>query len=55
MAELDQQATGVVATIRLHMRAGKTSDPFALEVICERAGNALRETLDRPLVSQRRE
>lgn len=47
VAELDQQATGIVATIRLSMRADKSSDPFALEVICERGGSALRETLDR--------
>ncbi|MGE3642584.1 MAG: hypothetical protein AB7F96_01900 [Beijerinckiaceae bacterium] len=47
VAELDQQATGIVAAIRLHQRAKKGSDRFELEVICGRGGSALRETLDR--------
>lgn len=47
VAELDQQATGIVAAIRLHQRAKKDNDPFGLELICERGGGALRETLDR--------
>ncbi|MCC2096566.1 MAG: hypothetical protein KDJ29_06720 [Hyphomicrobiales bacterium] len=47
VAELDQQATGVVATIRLHMRAKGDSDLDGLEAICSRGGNTIRETLER--------
>jgi hypothetical protein len=47
VAELDQQATGIVATIRLHMRAKGDSDLEGLEAICTRGGGALRDTLER--------
>ncbi len=47
VADLDQQATGIVAAIRLHQRAKMNTEPFALEVICERGGASLRETLER--------
>lgn len=47
VAELDQQATGVVATIRLHMRSKVDTDPDGLESICARGGSAIRDTLER--------
>jgi len=47
VAELDQQATGVVGTIRLHMRAKADEDPFGLDSICQRGGAAIRGTLDK--------
>jgi hypothetical protein len=47
VAELDQQSTGVAATIRLHMRARAETDPDGLESICARGGAAIRDTLER--------
>jgi len=47
VGELDMQATGVVAAIRLHLRARKDSDPDGLSNICERGGAAMRSTLER--------
>ena len=47
VAELDQQATGIVATIRLHMRAKAAEDPDGLDSICARGGSTIRNTLER--------
>lgn len=47
VADLDLQATGIVATIRLHYRAKEDRDPDGLAAICERGGNQLRATLDK--------
>jgi hypothetical protein len=47
VAELDRCATGSVVAIRRHYRQKGTQDPAGLEAICNRAGAALREILQR--------
>lgn len=47
VAELDQQATGVVVSIRRHVRTKGGNDSQGLAELCEKGGTSLRDTLDR--------